>query len=168
MERLRRDRVISVTALADALQVSTETIRRDLRTLAAKGILVKQHGNVLWPEPRRRAAATPHGRRHGRQEAHRRGDRARDQGRRILLIDSGPPRSMSPKGCAGIATSPPSRLRAGGADAGAGDGNRVFLAGGEVRADDSAVYGPACLAYLGQPAAETAILSAAAISASSA
>ena len=52
VERLRRDRVMSVTALADALQVSTETIRRDVRTLAAKGILVKQHGNVLWPESR--------------------------------------------------------------------------------------------------------------------
>ena len=50
VERLRRDRVMSVTALADALQVSTETIRRDVRTLAAKGILVKQHGNVLWSE----------------------------------------------------------------------------------------------------------------------
>ncbi len=40
----------------------------------------------------------------------------------------------------------------------------MFLAGGEVRADDCAAYGPACLAYLAQFTAETAILSAAAIS----
>jgi DeoR family glycerol-3-phosphate regulon repressor len=45
-----------------------------------------------------------------------------------------------------------------------GEGNRVFLAGGEVRADDCAAYGPASLAYLGQFSAETAIISAAAIS----
>src|SRR5690606_20901539 len=52
VERLRRDRMLSVSALAEALQVSTETIRRDVRGLAAKGVVVKQHGNVLWPENR--------------------------------------------------------------------------------------------------------------------
>jgi DeoR family glycerol-3-phosphate regulon repressor len=43
-----------------------------------------------------------------------------------------------------------------------GDGNRVFLAGGEIRADDCAAFGPACLAYIQQFSAETAIISAAA------
>jgi len=46
----------------------------------------------------------------------------------------------------------------------AGDGNRIYLAGGEVRADDCAAYGPACLTYLAQFSVETAIISAAAIS----
>jgi len=45
-----------------------------------------------------------------------------------------------------------------------GEGNRVYLAGGEVRADDCAAYGPACLSFLAQFSAETAIISAAAIS----
>jgi DeoR family glycerol-3-phosphate regulon repressor len=41
----------------------------------------------------------------------------------------------------------------------------VLLAGGEVRADDSAAFGPSTLAFLEQFQADTAIISAAAINA---
>jgi DeoR family glycerol-3-phosphate regulon repressor len=41
----------------------------------------------------------------------------------------------------------------------------VFLAGGEVRADDSAAFGPSTLAFIEQFTADTAIISAAAVTA---
>jgi DeoR family glycerol-3-phosphate regulon repressor len=166
VERLRRDRVMSVSALADALQVSTETIRRDVRTLAAKGILVKQHGNVLWPESRddeplqRRMAANMGAKKRIAQAVAR---EIKDG--ESLLIDSGSTTLYVAEGLRGhrnlttvTISAPVAQMLA------PGEGNRVFLAGGEVRADDCAAYGPACLTYLAQFTAETAILSAAAIS----
>ena len=166
VERLRRDRVLSVSALADALQVSTETIRRDVRTLAAKGIVVKQHGNVLWPESRddaplqRRMAANMGAKKRIAQAIAR---EIKDG--ESLLIDSGSTTlyvAEALRGHRGLTmvtiSAPVAQMLA------PGEGNRVFLAGGEVRADDCAAYGPACLSYLAQFSAQTAIISAAAIS----
>jgi DeoR family glycerol-3-phosphate regulon repressor len=166
VERLRRDRLLSVSALAEALEVSTETIRRDVRALAAKGVLVKQHGNVLWPENRddeplqRRMAANMGAKKRIAQAIAR---EIKDG--ESLLIDSGSTTMYVAEALRGhrnltvvTISAPIAQMLA------PGEGNRVFLAGGEVRADDCAAYGPACLAYLGQFSAETAILSAAAIS----
>ena len=166
VERLRRDRVLSVSALADALQVSTETIRRDVRALAAKGVVVKQHGNVLWPESRddeplqRRMAANMGAKKRIAQAIAR---EIKDG--ESLLIDSGSTTMYVAEALRGhrnltvvTISAPIAQMLA------PGEGNRVFLAGGEVRADDCAAYGPACLAYLAQFSAETAIISAAAIS----
>ena len=166
VERLRRDRVMSVTALADALQVSTETIRRDVRTLAAKGVVVKQHGNVLWPESRddeplqRRMAANMGAKKRIAQAIAR---EIKDG--ESLQIDSGSTTLYVAEALRGhrnltmvTISAPVAQMLA------PGEGNRVYLAGGEVRADDCASYGPACLSYLTQFSVETAIISAAAIS----
>ncbi len=166
VERLRRDRIMSVSALADALQVSTETIRRDVRILAARGILVKQHGNVLWPESRddqplqRRMAANMGAKKRIAQAIAR---EVKDG--ESLLIDSGSTTLYVAEALRGhrsltmvTISAPVAQMLA------SGEGNRVHLAGGEVRADDCAAYGPACLSYLAQFSVETAIISAAAIS----
>ena len=166
VERLRRDRVMSVSALADALAVSTETIRRDVRALAAKGILVKQHGNVLWPDSRddeplqRRMAANMGAKKRIAQLIAR---EIKDG--ESLLIDSGSTTLYVAEALRGhrnltmvTISAPVAQMLV------AGEGNRIYLAGGEVRADDCAAYGPACLAYLAQFSVETAIISAAAIS----
>lgn len=166
VERLRRDRMLSVSALAEALQVSTETIRRDVRGLAAKGVVVKQHGNVLWPENRddeplqRRMAANM-----GAKKRIAQAIAKEIKDGESLLIDSGSTTMYVAEALRGhrnltvvTISAPIAQMLA------SGEGNRVFLAGGEVRPDDCAAYGPACLAYLGQFSAETAILSAAAIS----
>ena len=166
VERLRRDRMLSVSALADALQVSTETIRRDVRGLAARGVVVKQHGNVLWPENRddeplqRRMAANMGAKKRIAQAIAR---EIKDG--ESLLIDSGSTTMYVAEALRGhrnltvvTISAPIAQMLA------PGEGNRVFLAGGEVRADDCAAYGPDCLDYLAQFSAETAIISAAAIS----
>jgi len=166
VERLRRDRMLSITALADALQVSTETIRRDVRGLAARGVVVKQHGNVLWPENRddeplqRRMAANM-----GAKKRIAQAIAKEIKDGESLLIDSGSTTTYVAEALRGhrnltvvTISAPIAQMLA------SGEGNRVFLAGGEVRADDCAAYGPACLAYLAQFSAETAIISAAAIS----
>ena len=166
VERLRRDRLLSISTLAEALQVSTETIRRDVRGLAAKGVVVKQHGNVLWPETRddeplqRRMAANMGAKKRIAQAVAR---LIKDG--ESLLIDSGSTTMYVAEALRGhrnltIATisAPIAQMLA------PGEGNRVYLAGGEVRADDCAAYGPACLDYLRQFSVETAIISTAAIS----
>ncbi len=165
IERLRRDRVLSVTAIAEQLQVSTETIRRDVRFLASKGLLIKRHGNVVWPDDRedaplqRRMAANMGAKRRIAQAAAR---EIKDG--ESLLIESGSTTIYVAEALRGhrnltaITNSAPiAQLLA------AGEGNRVFLAGGEIRADDCAAFGPACLAYIRQFSAETAIISTAAI-----
>lgn len=166
IEKLRRDRVLSVTAMADQLQVSTETIRRDVRFLASKGLLVKRHGNVQWPDDRedqplqRRLAANMGSKKKIAAAAAR---EVKDG--ESLLIDTGSTNIYVAEALRGhrqltaITNSAPiAQLLS------TGDGNRVFLAGGEVRADDCAAFGPACLAYLRQFSAETAIISCAAFS----
>jgi DeoR family glycerol-3-phosphate regulon repressor len=164
IEQLRRDRVLSVTAIAEQLAVSTETIRRDVRYLASKGLLVKRHGNVVWPDDRddaplqRRMAANMGAKRKIAQAVAR---EIKDG--ESLLIDTGSTTIYVAEALRGhrhltavTNSAPIAQLLA------AGEGNRVFLAGGEIRADDCAAFGPQCLAYIQQFSAETAIISAAA------
>lgn len=51
LDRLARDRQLAVTALAEELQVSEDTIRRDLRDLAADRKLVRVHGGAVPASP---------------------------------------------------------------------------------------------------------------------
>lgn len=47
LDRLRQDGQIVATALSEALGVSEDTVRRDLRELAAEGLLQRVHGGAL-------------------------------------------------------------------------------------------------------------------------
>ena len=51
LERLKRDGQVSVTALAHELGLSEDTLRRDLRDLAAEGKLVRVHGGAVPASP---------------------------------------------------------------------------------------------------------------------
>src|SRR2546421_12949733 len=55
MQTLQREGKVHATELSKALQVSEDTIRRDLRELAAAGVLQRVHGGAL---PRSPAAAS--------------------------------------------------------------------------------------------------------------
>jgi DeoR family glycerol-3-phosphate regulon repressor len=167
LEMLRHDGVCSISGLADALQVSTETLRRDIRLLAAKGLVVKSHGNVHWPDHR---DDQPLQRRLSANMAAKRAI-ALTVAREIsdgesLLIDTGSTNIYVAEALRGhrnltaITNSCPIAQYLS-----HGNGNRVFLAGGEMRADDNAAFGPATLAFIQQFSAQTAIISAAALSA---
>ena len=51
LERLRRDGRLVAAALAQELATSEDTVRRDLRELAAAGLVQRVHGGALPPSP---------------------------------------------------------------------------------------------------------------------
>jgi DeoR/GlpR family transcriptional regulator of sugar metabolism len=51
LERLRRDGQIIAAELSHELELSEDTVRRDLRELAAKGLLQRVHGGALPASP---------------------------------------------------------------------------------------------------------------------
>lgn len=57
IDRLGRDGTLSVTPLAAELNVSEDTLRRDLRDLASEGLLVRVHGGAVPSSPTHRPVA---------------------------------------------------------------------------------------------------------------
>ncbi len=55
LERLARDGSLAVSPLAQELSVSEDTLRRDLRELAADGLLVRVHGGAVAASPTHRS-----------------------------------------------------------------------------------------------------------------
>lgn len=51
VDRVRAQERVSVDALAEELETSRETIRRDLSELAGRGLLRKVHGGAILPNP---------------------------------------------------------------------------------------------------------------------
>lgn len=51
LERLRRDGQVIAAALSEELELSEDTVRRDLRELAAQGLLQRVHGGALPASP---------------------------------------------------------------------------------------------------------------------
>jgi DeoR family glycerol-3-phosphate regulon repressor len=167
LEQLRRHRTASIAALAKALDVSTETVRRDVRWLAAKGLVAKSHGSVAWPDrredrplQRRLMANMPAKQAIAAAVAKEIADGE------SLLIDTASTNIyvaealQGHRGLTAITNSAPIAQRLS-----QGHDSKVLLAGGEVRADDSAAFGPSTIAFLEQFQADTAIISAAAINA---
>ena len=155
----------SVRDLADRLAVSDETIRRAVKTLSAHGLVRKVHGAVELPagdgEPpferrmrvcaqakRRIAACAATLVEHGS----------------ALMLDTGSTTAYVSQALARhanltVVTNSAEIART----LATRNGNRVFMAGGELRADDAAAFGPAALAFIGQFKVHTAILSIGAI-----
>ncbi|WP_368413224.1 DeoR/GlpR family DNA-binding transcription regulator [Dongia sp.] len=162
LEVLRRDQLLAVTQLAEALDVSGETIRRDLRLLSAKGLVEKSHGNVRW---RDRSDDQPLQRRLLDNMAAKQkialaiADEISDG--ESVFLDTGSTNIYVAQALKGrrnltvVTNSAPIAQHLS-----TGEGNRVYLAGGELRADDSAAFGPAAIAFLQQFMVKTAIISA--------
>lgn len=51
LDRLRRDGQVLATALSEELELSEDTIRRDLRAMASEGLLQRVHGGALPASP---------------------------------------------------------------------------------------------------------------------
>ena len=165
LRSLERDGSCTVTSLVERLRVSDETIRRDIKAMADRGLVDRVHGGVTLPnllgEPgfqnrmRQNAAAKQEIARLAAEQIHDGESLMMDTGsttayvaraliehRGLLLITN----------CTDIARTLAKRGR-----------NRVLLAGGELRGDDGAVFGASALAYIEQFRARTAILSIGAI-----
>lgn len=162
---VREQRTCTITALAARFEVSDETIRRNIKPLIEQGLLLKVHGGIMLPERldeppfERRMAASLAGK---RAIGARIADLVSDGD--SLILDGGSTcvhiaRALAARSRLTVVTNSieVARLLA------PHNGNRVFIAGGEVRADDAAAVGDSVQAFLRQFHVRYAIVSVTAI-----
>jgi DeoR family glycerol-3-phosphate regulon repressor len=155
----------SVLDLAGELGVSDETVRRDLKRLQAAGLVRKVHGGVTQAEPNGEARFRL--RMEEQAEAKRaiaRRAAAEVRDGESVMLDTGSTTLYVARAllqhrnlrvvtnCVDIARLLVDR-----------PGNQVFMAGGELRADDGAALGPSAAAFVEQFRVRLAFLSIAAI-----
>lgn len=142
----------TIVELAEVFAVSDETIRRDVRPLIADGVLLKVHGGVMLPE---RLDEPPFQRRlqenleAKRVIAARVCDLVRDGD--SLILDGGTTcmhiaQALCARSRLTVVTNSAEIART----LAPRNDNRVFIAGGELRADDSAAFGESALAFIRQ------------------
>ncbi|MFD2205140.1 DeoR/GlpR family DNA-binding transcription regulator [Kiloniella antarctica] len=155
----------TTSALAETLQVSMETIRRNVNSLVAEGLLEKAHGGVSLPESLPEpsfARRLIEGKESKQQIAALVAAQIRN-GDSLFLDNSSTTAYVAMAlsdhnnlfivtNSASIANILVSR-----------NGNRVFLAGGELREHDAGAFGPEALEFVGRFELDHAILSASAV-----
>lgn len=163
----RRDGAASISALAGALGVSLETVRRDIRPLVDDGHLVKRHGTVHLPEQGREA---PFDRRMRENAAEKRRI-ARHIAAGIadgdtIMMDTGTTtsilaRQLSARRELTIVTNSSDVART----LATVNGNKVFMAGGELHGDNGAAFGRTAIDFVARFRVRHAIISIGAIDA---
>ncbi len=164
IEAARTEGRVRIGELARRLAVSDETIRRHLRELVARGIVRREHGAVVWngggeaPFDRRLRIRADEKRRIARAVA----DLVRDG--ETVMLDTGSTTAFVAEALAERRrlTVITNGIEIARSLVGRND-HRVYLAGGELKAELAAAVGPEALSFLGQFRADTAILSIAAI-----
>ncbi|KLN60624.1 hypothetical protein WH96_08930 [Kiloniella spongiae] len=165
LKNVRFNGFCTTAALAETLQVSMETIRRNVNSLVTEGLLEKVHGGVSLPESipepsfSRRLAEDKEAK---QQIATLVAAQIRN-GESLFLDNSSTTAYVAMAlsehknlfivtNSASIANILVSR-----------NGNRVFLAGGELREHDAGAFGPEALEFVGRFELDHAILSASAV-----
>lgn len=153
--------VAGIADLAASLGVSDETIRRDIRYLAERGLVRKVHGGVALPDPLRETAFRQRmGERTQAKRAIARAAAALIAPGETVILDTGTTTAYVAQAMTELRdllvvtnSTDIARTLAG------GQGNRVYMACGELRADDGAVLGHHAISYVRQFQAHSAILS---------
>ncbi|HEX9791010.1 MAG TPA: DeoR/GlpR family DNA-binding transcription regulator [Kiloniellales bacterium] len=155
----------TVSDLSGELAVSDETIRRDIKIMANKGLVERVHGGAMLPDLFREADFQK--RLNHNAEAKRaiaRTVAAQVRNGESLMLDTGSTTAYVARAltehtdllvvtnCTDIARTLASRNR-----------NQVYMAGGQFRADDGAILGASAIRFINQFRVRTAILSMAAI-----
>jgi DeoR family glycerol-3-phosphate regulon repressor len=159
---------LSQAALAAALNVSAESIRRDIRTMVEAGAVVRVHGAVGLAGP---TGEAPFDRRM-RENAGAKRAIARAMADQIadgdsLMLDTGTTTSFLARELLKhrrltVVTNSSDIART----LATVNGNRVFMAGGELRGDSGAALGASALDFVRNFAVQHAIISAGAVDAS--
>ena len=155
-----------VATLADQLAVSGETIRRDVKILELKGLVERVHGAVarrnLYREP---AFRKRFGQNVAAKQAIARHAAAWVDNGDTLMLDTGSTTAYVARALADLSNlmvvTNCSEIARTLSESGR---NQVYMAGGEFRSDDSAVFGATTIAFVEQFRVRLAILSIAAIS----
>ena len=157
--------VCRIAELAATLGVSGETVRRDIKLMAREGLVRKVHGAVGLPDQAREPAF----RQRLRENAQAKKAIAEYAAREVhdgdsIMLDTGSTTTYVAEALHShrdltvitnsihIANTLATR-----------NGNRLFMAGGELRADDGAVLGGGAVSFIGQFRAHMAFLSVGAI-----
>ncbi len=167
MVAARRDGAASISALAGSLGVSLETVRRDIRRLVEDGHLVKMHGTVQLPDHGREA---PFDRRMRESAVEKRriarhlaaGIRDGDS----IMMDTGTTtsilaRELSARRELTIVTNSSDIART----LATVNGNKVFMAGGELHGDNGAAFGRTAIDFIARFRVRRAIISIGAVDA---
>ena len=161
----RRDGAASISALAASLGVSLETVRRDIRPLVDDGHLVKMHGAIQLPDHGREA---PFDRRMRENAAEKRriayhiAASIRDGD--SIMLDTGTTtsilaRELSARRELTIVTNSSDIART----LATVNGNKVFMAGGELHGDNGAAFGRTAIDFIARFRVRHAIISIGAV-----
>lgn len=165
LQLLEEAGALSIAVLAERLAVSSETVRRDVRTLAESGEVQRMHGGASLPATQGEAPF----RRRMRDNAAGKQAIARTLAAKIrngetLMLDTGTTTSYLAR-----ALTRHSRLTVitNSTDVARilvpGAGNRVLLAGGQLRPDSGAILGEEAISFLERHGAHIAVISAGAV-----
>ncbi|MDR3505372.1 MAG: DeoR/GlpR family DNA-binding transcription regulator [Acidocella sp.] len=167
LQAVRETGSASITELATRLDVSTETIRRNIKPLIEQGSVLRFHGGIMSPE---QMADPPFQRRMQLNQAGKRQvaslvlDMVRDGD--SLILDNGTTTTYVAEALAArsnlvvVTNSAQIACRLA-----SRNNNRVFMTGGELGGDDAAAFGPSSIEFVKQFEVRYALLSVAGINA---
>ena len=164
---LQDEGTITIASLADKLGVSLETIRRDVKPLQADGTVLKMHGAIGLPAL---AGEAPFERRM-RENAEAKRAIARHAAASIrdgesVMLDTGTTTSFLARELLGhrrltVVTNSSDIART----LATVNGNKVYMAGGELRSDSGAAFGVSAIDFVGRFTVTHAVISAGAVDA---
>ena len=166
---LAEEGTIGVGALAELLGVSVETIRRDVKALAGRGEIVRMHGAIGLPSV---VSEAPFERRMRENRAAKDAIAAlaastiRDG--ESVMLDTGTTTSILARALLDhrrltVVTNSSDIART----LATVNGNKVYMAGGELRSDSGAALGFSAIEFVGRFSVDHAIISAGAINVAS-
>ena len=161
LKAVRSKGLCTILELADQFSVSDETVRRDVKPMVSAGLVEKVHGGIVVPDEGHEG---PFQRRMGENQAAKQriaialskiiqsGD--------SLILDTGSTTAIAAHALHDhsnllVVTNSVETARA----LATRNGNRVYITGGELRADDAAAFGPSAIAFIEQFDVKYAVLS---------
>ena len=165
---LQDEGTVTIASLAERLGVSLETVRRDVKPLTRNGKVLKMHGAVGLPSV---AGEAPFDKRM-REQADAKRAIARAMAATIrdgesVMLDTGTTTSFLARELLGhrrltVVTNSSDIART----LATVNGNRVYMAGGELRSDSGAAFGASAIEFVSRFAVAHAVISAGAVNAS--
>ena len=164
---LQEEGTITIARLADRLGVSLETVRRDVKPLTRHGAIIKMHGAIGLPSL---AGEAPFERRM-RENAEAKRQIARHAASTIrdgdsVMLDTGTTTSYLARELLGhrrltVVTNSSDIART----LATVNGNKVYMAGGELRSDSGAAFGVSAIEFISRFSVDHAIISVGAVDA---
>lgn len=164
---LQEEGTVTIASLADRLGVSLETVRRDVKPLSRDGAIVKMHGAVGLPALAGEAPFERRMREHaGAKRAIARQVAATIRDGESVMLDTGTTTSYLARELTGhrrltVVTNSSDIART----LATVNGNKVYMAGGELRSDSGAAFGVSAIDFVGRFSVTHAVISAGAVDA---